>query len=874
MKKAAKPGASDTAIFNIETVNTAQTVNLNAAQAALGLAFNSTGPVSIQTGTGTNTLTLGSGGITVNPGAGANTITAALNLSAPQTWTNNSNNLLSINGSVTHGANALTIAGSGNTAINGVLVTGYLPIIKNGAGTLSLNAASDFNFTGDLLINAGNLVIGNPGALFGVVETDLAFGAGSTGTFTLNGNNVGLGRFSTNAMVGTPVVQNASSTPATLTVGRFNTPTTFAGVLRDGVGLGSLGLRVQGPLTLSGNNQHTGLTEVAAALTLQSTTALGSTAGGTLLNNGGQLDLNGLSILGETLTVQSGGQLRNASTTPANWTGNIVTSGTVNDFGIEGIGDINLSGGISHIGAGGVSLVKSGPNTLELSGTSDNDTVALTVTDGVVRLAKTGGAGIRAVDFDVFVEGGTVQLAGTGDQIGASVVVNSGTFDTNGRNESTGSTRLNGSGVGAVGALVNSASGDSTLTGDIQIQTFTRIGVTQSGATLTVDGNFSVTPVDFQKVGLGTLVLNSTSNYSGDVFLSAGTIALGSDKALGIGQLVFGGGVLRSDGAARTINNAVSVDVSGTVGGSLDLTLTGVVSGSGNLIKDGSGRLTLAASNTFNGTATVNAGSLSVTGSIAGNATVNNGGSLAGTGAIAGTVTLNSGGVLAPGASAGEITLGALTTLDGATLEIELGGLAAGTQHDQVESSGTVALEGTLAVSLTGGFTPSAGQSFDFLNWATQTGAFDTLDLPALGAGLAWDTSLLYSTGALAVVTAVFQEADFDEDGDVDSTDLMIWDGAFDLNQLGDADGDNDSDGNDFLLWQRQLGSAPIVAAAGAVPEPSGGVLTFCSLLGLWLNCRAVGKSSAMNHAADRRQCAKAARWPRRFGVPARGRVD
>jgi 16S rRNA (adenine1518-N6/adenine1519-N6)-dimethyltransferase len=38
----AKPGASDTAVFNITTVNTAQTVNLDAAQSALGLLFNST----------------------------------------------------------------------------------------------------------------------------------------------------------------------------------------------------------------------------------------------------------------------------------------------------------------------------------------------------------------------------------------------------------------------------------------------------------------------------------------------------------------------------------------------------------------------------------------------------------------------------------------------------------------------------------------------------------------------------------------------------------------------------------------------------------------------------------------------------------------
>src|SRR5262245_33870715 len=46
---AAPPAASDIAFFNITSVNTAQTVNLNAAQSALELIFGSTGPVLIQT---------------------------------------------------------------------------------------------------------------------------------------------------------------------------------------------------------------------------------------------------------------------------------------------------------------------------------------------------------------------------------------------------------------------------------------------------------------------------------------------------------------------------------------------------------------------------------------------------------------------------------------------------------------------------------------------------------------------------------------------------------------------------------------------------------------------------------------------------------
>ena len=66
---AAVPGAADVANFNISTVNTAQTVNLDAAQSALGLDFTSTGAVTINNGTGTNAITIGLGGITVAAGS-------------------------------------------------------------------------------------------------------------------------------------------------------------------------------------------------------------------------------------------------------------------------------------------------------------------------------------------------------------------------------------------------------------------------------------------------------------------------------------------------------------------------------------------------------------------------------------------------------------------------------------------------------------------------------------------------------------------------------------------------------------------------------------------------------------------------------------
>jgi hypothetical protein len=81
----------------------------------------------------------------------------------------------------------------------------------------------------------------------------------------------------------------------------------------------------------------------------------------------------------------------------------------------------------------------------------------------------------------------------------------------------------------------------------------------------------------------------------------------------------------------------------------------------------------------------------------------------------------------------------------------------------------------------------------------------------------------------------VFLEADFNEDGSVDGSDLAIWQGAYDTTTAGDADGDGDSDGRDFMMWQRQFGASPLsdVSTSVAVPEP--GILCLASIAGLAL---------------------------------------
>ena len=171
-------------------------------------------------------------------------------------------------------------------------------------------------------------------------------------------------------------------------------------------------------------------------------------------------------------------------------------------------------------------------------------------------------------------------------------------------------------------------------------------------------------------------------------------------------------------------------------------------------------------------------------------------------------------------------------------------------QFDRLVASGDVLLDGYLNIDIDEispgvPFVPALGQTFNIITGNSVVGEFDYADVSGMPAGLAFHINYLANAVQLQVVNKPIFSADFDEDGDVDPTDLAIWKGAFNLNQLGDADGDNDSDGNDFLLWQQQFGSAPAVAvvqpAAAAVPEPSAAamMLTLLALSALRAQRRA-----------------------------------
>ena len=82
-----------------------------------------------------------------------------------------------------------------------------------------------------------------------------------------------------------------------------------------------------------------------------------------------------------------------------------------------------------------------------------------------------------------------------------------------------------------------------------------------------------------------------------------------------------------------------------------------------------------------------------------------------------------------------------------------------------------------------------------------------------------------------------FSPADFDEDGDVDATDLGTWQAAFGLGGGGDTDADTDTDGADFLVWQQEF-TGPLSLQTAAVPEPTSAALALTFMAFTALNRR------------------------------------
>jgi autotransporter-associated beta strand protein len=264
-----------------------------------------------------------------------------------------------------------------------------------------------------------------------------------------------------------------------------------------------------------------------------------------------------------------------------------------------------------------------------------------------------------------------------------------------------------------------------------------------------LSGSMSLT-----KQGGGVLLLanDGTNDFTGGITISSGTLAIGNGGT---------GGNL----PAGTVTNNASLSFNH----SDDISLSNVISGSGNLVKSGTNKLTLSAAHIYSGStlvssgtlALVNSGSISassniviaagavldVTGRPDGRLTLTSSQILSGSGLIAGSLVAGANSTVAPGGSIGTLSASGSLTLQGITL-MELN--AAIFTNDQLTAGSVMTYGGVLNLTNVAG-TLAAGSNFKLFSSPNYQGAFTKVIPATTGNGLGWDLSQLSVSGVLRI---------------------------------------------------------------------------------------------------------------------------
>ncbi len=198
---------------------------------------------------------------------------------------------------------------------------------------------------------------------------------------------------------------------------------------------------------------------------------------------------------------------------------------------------------------------------------------------------------------------------------------------------------------------------------------------------------------------------------------SGGDHSVGTSVTLG-GPVTFkttGANSLSVGGEGKTIalgTNDLTLDASGGT-----ITLLGEITGSGKIVKSGTGKVKLMATpgTGYAGSIDVSAGEFTVDKTFGAANVVVSGGTLKGSGSV-GDVTMTSGSI-APGNSPGCLNTGDLA-YTGGSFDVEIGGKAiAACEYDNMVATGTVNLGSntTLNVSLVNSFAPAKNDTFSII---------------------------------------------------------------------------------------------------------------------------------------------------------------
>ena len=581
----------------------------NSGILALSGANTYSGPTTITNGTlkisAANNL--GNGGVTNTISLGAATLESTANSYD-----------LGVNRAITLTGNATIKSDAGTLTVSGAISeTGGRTLTKTGAGSLALGGAD--TYTGSTTINGGKLLINGSSTTSGVYVSNLL----DNSTATLGGTGTISGLVALNATSVTNRVNEITGgdigSIGTLTIGgNLSFGTGSIGYFditnvatKDFISVtgnldASSGTLIRVPAGLSSNTYgligYTGTAASLANFTLQDLAGGTPQAGYSLIESG-----NTLSLFVANLRTWTGlGSSDSNWTTGGNWdvavTGNEILhfagstrTAPVNDFsaGTSFYG-INFDANAAHFTLSG--------NSINLAGDIVNSSANAQTINLPMTLSRTVGTQIDTGSHSMTL-GGDIS---DGTSTGTITKLGSGTLTLGGNNTYTGTTTVNqgtlaiasDAALGASGATLALNSGTLQTTAGITSTRPVTLGaaggtVDTDGVNSTLGGVISGTGA-LTKASAGTLTLTAANTYTGATSVTGGTLSVGNG---GNGASLSGtSGIALSNNANVTFNHSDPV------------TFTKVISGSGSVVKDGTGTLTLTSAQTYDGATTVKGG--------------------------------------------------------------------------------------------------------------------------------------------------------------------------------------------------------------------------------------------------------------------------
>lgn len=559
-------------------------------------------------------------------------------------------------------ASGSTITVSGNIS----QPDGNITVSTSGAGQVTLSGANTFS---DIDVNAGTLTLSTATAFAGSGNINVGNGTLDAGGHTFTTNSfIGQNAVFTNGTI-------SSSNTFQLQNATINGVLAGTGGLR-ALGNGTVVL-LNGANTYSGTTTVSGGTlRIGASEQISNSSDL-VMDGGTLDLNGFAETVRGFSGSGAVTTGGNGGKLTVNVTGNSTYSGTFaganvtdqiyfqkngggtltvsgentttgagrffVNGGTVEFSGGNAVGDRNILAvqagttvrllsnetvGVVQANAG--ANVELGANTLTLRGLG---AAFSSYFDGVI--SGTGDVVYDTINFSTnisraqtysgstTIQSGTFQLSASGALTSTDVTVEGGRL----RNQSGGlaaGTTLDVSGTGRVSietnpdSITSLAMSGGTLDGDaaLTITSASASALLLTGGTISTD----LIVTGGVTINSGTNTLSGTNTITGGITVAGGTLRLGSSGAAGgaAGSITTTGSVIDyADGvnSATPINvNSNTTQLQVTTGSA---TQSGVISETGGprpIEKIGNGTLTLSGANTYTGTTTVSAGTLTLAG--------------------------------------------------------------------------------------------------------------------------------------------------------------------------------------------------------------------------------------------------------------------